>query len=394
MTQSRKACFIVLLLASSVAQAAGPRFPLYESGTEDIVDYDKYGYFTNEGLPNFQYVITNRDGLAEASGSGVDPNSSIPDDPAYKKALAAGKLDDDWWSHVQTPNPQIDLFIWYEAGDDPGVRQFYMGKILERSGHYVQALKAYRACMVLYPDSAAWSASGEFSWSIAEGAWNQILNLTRKHPEVGMQLIGANVTSRTLANGLTVSVTPGLFVPVGRELASRPDLQDAARVKPDLDVGVQVEANVKPQADAGVQVEANVKPKADAGVQGEANVRPETELSPDVLAEVQPEMVDPYEIVATRGTGTVQLVKYASGDWQMLVQGKPYFVNAVVYDPTKVGVVPWEWDWMWADDNTNGVVDIEEVWMDHNKNNNRAVEGTIVGDLSLLAEMGCNTIKT
>ena len=48
-------------------------FKLYDPGTEDIVDYSKYGTFEGLGTEKYQYKITNRKGLAAAGRRGDLP---------------------------------------------------------------------------------------------------------------------------------------------------------------------------------------------------------------------------------------------------------------------------------------------------------------------------------
>ncbi|HIE11508.1 MAG TPA: hypothetical protein EYP62_07835 [Kiritimatiellae bacterium] len=314
----------------------GPSFELYDPGIDRPVPYPEFGYFTNEGTYQFAYVITDRVGLAEASGEFVDPNRSVYEDPAYLEARKEGKLDvEDHWKHTQTPNHQLDLFIWADAPEDAGVRQFFLGQILERAGHYMQALKAYHASMVLYPASVCWSSGGEFEWSIAEAAWHAIENLTREHPELGWKLAGADVTTFVDQSGMKVAVCPGNF----ERLESLPR-------------------------------------KVPASETGEAY-----------------RVLERLKIVGKRGEGKVRFVKYENGHWQMLVDNEPYFIKGVTYAPTMVGRLPWKWEWMWADENTNGFVDALEAWVDRNRNGIRDYDEPVVGDFHLLREMGCNTIR-
>ena len=149
--------------------------------------------------------------------------------------------------------------------------------------------------------------------------------ILRMHPELNLRLVGADVTTRTEAGGLAITVNPGTL----------------ERVDP-----------------------------AAAAATGDVNA-----------------------VAMQRGTGTVQLVQYGNGDWRMLVEGKPYFVQGLCYSPTRIGVVPWEWNWLWSDENTNGVLDSFEVWVDANQNNRRDPDEPITSDYQLMKDIGCNTIK-
>lgn len=340
-----------VLVAPWVAFAAiEPKFLLFDPGTEDIVDYEKYGEFRNVGTPDYEYAIHDEEGLAAASGEGIDPSRSIRKNPDFKKVHARGKLGTgNHWRRVNTSNPQLDYFEWNEANEEPGVRLLFVGKAMEKGGHLIHALKAYRAVMVLYPDSSAWSTGGEFQWSAAEAAWHSIMNLLRKNPDLNIRLVGADVTTRIERDNLVVIVNPGRL----ERLAPVEILSEAA---PE---GVEVvEEAVEPE------VEEDARPPIDRSV-----------------------------IIQQRGTGKVQLVQYLHGEWEMIVEGQPYFIRGMNYSPTKVGVVPWEWDWKWADENTNGIVDCFEVFVDANKNGSQDEDEPTISDFKLMKDMGVNTIK-
>ena len=357
-----RGCLVSLvLLAAQGAAGAEPRFKLYDPGTESIVDYEKYGEYLNAGTKDFRYVIKDREGLARASGEGIDPSLSITNNPEYRKALRSNKLKGDWWKHVGTSNPQLDYFVWAHAPEDPGVRLLYVGKAMEKGGHLMHALKAYRAAMILYPDAACWSSGSEFQWDVATAAWNAIQNLLRKHPELNLQLVGADVVSRADSSGLNIIVRPGKLERVA-----------VAGAAPE----------VKPEELPAEGAETNAPPE-------DTNA---TEQASTVAGETYPP-VDPNAEVMHRGTGTVQLVQYGDGSWKMFVDGQPHFIYGMNYAPVRVGVKPWEWNWMWSDENTNGVVDSFEVWVDENRNNRQDDDEPMTSDYELMKQMGVNTIK-
>ena len=93
----------------------------------------------------------------------------------------------------------------------------------------------------------------------------------------------------------------------------------------------------------------------------------------------------------------VRLNKGYNGNWQLLVNGQPYFIKGVSYSPNKVGQSPENAtldDWMESDLNNNGKIDApQESWVDKNRNNVQDADEQIVGDFSLLKEMGANTIR-
>lgn len=357
----RRCLVVSLLLAARYTAGAEPQFKLYDPGTEEIVDYEKYGKFLNVGTKDFRYVIKDQAGLARASGEGIDPSLSITNNPEYRKALKGDKLKGDWWKHVGTSNPQLDYFVWAHAPEDPGVRLLYVGKAMEKGGYLMHALKAYRAAMILYPDSACWSSGSEFQWDVATAAWNATLNLLRKHPELNLQLVGADVVSRADTSGLNINVRPGKLerIPVPVPLAEEKSVDQPAE-----------------GSDTNALAEDT---NAAAGVGA-------------VVGETYPP-VDPNAELIHRGTGTVQLVQYGDGGWKMFVDGQPYFIYGMNYAPVRVGVKPWEWNWMWSDENTNGIVDSFEVWVDANRNNRQDDDEPITSDYELMKRMGVNTIK-
>lgn len=102
------------------------------------------------------------------------------------------------------------------------------------------------------------------------------------------------------------------------------------------------------------------------------------------------------KIAEERG-GKVKVVKYDDGTWQLLVNGKQYFIKGIMFTPVKIGESPDEAtmrDWMYYDDNHIDKNDIAyKTWLDKNKNNKRDAGEEIEGDFSLLKKMGCNTIR-
>ncbi len=103
------------------------------------------------------------------------------------------------------------------------------------------------------------------------------------------------------------------------------------------------------------------------------------------------------EIAERRGEGKVQAVKYDDGAWELLVEGKPYFIKGMMFSPVLIGESPQDAtmrDWMIIDDNGNGKSDIAlDTWADENRNNRRDATEEPEGDFSLLKKMGCNTIR-
>ncbi len=87
----------------------------------------------------------------------------------------------------------------------------------------------------------------------------------------------------------------------------------------------------------------------------------------------------------------------ANSGWQLLVDGKPYFIKGVDYRLTKVGQSPDQGtltDWAYDDFNRNGIIDGPyEAWVDGNFNNVKDADESNVGDFALMKQMGANTIR-
>jgi len=192
---------------------------LAEPGTEKVVDYEKYGEFQGIGTFDYRYVTKDFQGLARASGEGIAPNRNAARNPEYAKVVAQKRIKKNIWEHKPhlSGDPQADYFAWSVSGEDPGVRLLQIGIALEEAGQFEHALKAYRAAMILHPKSYAWSSPKKrWTWLVAPQAWGRIVNLTQRHPELGLKLEGANVRTQTkIDNDWTknrVAVTPGRFV--------------------------------------------------------------------------------------------------------------------------------------------------------------------------------------
>ncbi|MBN1522799.1 MAG: hypothetical protein JW928_09745 [Candidatus Aureabacteria bacterium] len=103
------------------------------------------------------------------------------------------------------------------------------------------------------------------------------------------------------------------------------------------------------------------------------------------------------KIIQTRGGTKVFAVQHENGDWELMVDGKPYFIKGVLFSPVKIGESPGDAtmrDWMYYDDNNNSVNDMAyEVWVDKNRNNIQDEDEKPVGDFQILKDLGCNTIR-
>lgn len=309
---------------------------LFDPGTEDVVDYSKYGEFKNIGTKDYQYLITDQAGLMAAVGEGIYPNtSSVRRNPELKKALKEKRLEGDLWDFLYCPDMEAAFLKWATSNEPQGVKLFGTGLILEKAGLITQAIKCYYAIVVHFPGSYGWTY-WHTPWYVGQAAIAKINYLLMRNPQLGYKLEGAQVNiingyDNDIANDTAIA-NPGKFVKVS--------LADQAQGKT-------------------TQEGAAIKKKV--------------------------------------GKGKVRLVQYAGGDWQLLVEGKPYIIKGITYAPTKVGQSPDEGtlgNWMEEDFNKNGKIDGPyDAFVDKNKNNIQDADEPSVGDFKLMQDMGVNTIR-
>ena len=310
-------------------------------GTSKVVDYRKFGNFLNVGTKDYHYQMTDQSGLTAAVGEGIYPNiSDVYKDPYYKKALKEGRLEGNHWDFVNSLDLEAAFFKWATAPESWGVKLFYIGIILEKSKMYAEAIKAYHAIIVHFPNTIAWTY-WQTPWYPAQAAIAKIHHIVRMHPELKFEFKWAKISiensfDNDAKNDVTVT-KPGVI----REL----NAIDLARESLHLDT-----------------------PKMPLG-----------------------------NIVKTSGDGNVRFVKYESGHWQLLVGGKPYIIKGVTYAPTKVGQSPDQntlANWTEADFNKNDLFDGPyEAFIDKNKNNRQDSDEPPEGDFSIMKGMGVNTLR-
>ncbi|MBI4354113.1 MAG: hypothetical protein HY595_02640 [Candidatus Omnitrophica bacterium] len=314
-----------------------PAFRLNEEGSEPVVDYERYGVFHDVGLPTYHYEITDLSGLAKAAGEGIYPNEeSILKDPAYRKAMEEGRLDGHVWDFVAHDDVHLGFLKWAGTVEQPpGLKQFFVAQALERAGLLSAAVKAYDAVLVHFPDEVGWT---EFQtpWYVGPTARDKLDTLLRLHPELGFRLEGARIV---IQQGFDNDVTNDVIV-----------------------------------------------------------------ASPGRLVQVSPHDVVPpaqdlssVDVLQDKGKGRVRLRQYANRHWQLFVDGEPWVIRGMSYQPSAVGESPDEGtlkDWMTADRNQNGKPDGPfDAFVDANLNNLHDPEEPTVGDFHLMNEMGVNTLR-
>ena len=312
------------------------KIALYDAGKENFVNYDKYGEFKNIGTKDFQYIVKDQEGLSAAVGEGVYPNTtSVRWDPEFKKALKEKILEGSHWDFVQSPDLEAAFLKWANAPEPQGVKLFYTAFLLEKSGLIKHAIKCYYSIIVHFPGSYGWTY-WHTPWYVGQAAIAKINYLLRRNPQLGYRLEGADIN---IINGYDNDVSNDIVI-----------------TNPGKFVKVKMLDKFKP--------------------------KPSTEL---------------LSIKRRLGKGKVHLIQYETGDWQLIVDGKPYVIQAVTYAPTKVGESPDNGtmtNWMEDDFNKNGKIDGPyDVFVDKNRNNKQDTDEPVVGDFKLMQEMGVNTIR-
>ena len=309
---------------------------LYDSGKEDFIDYAKYGEFKNVATKDYKYVVKDQEGLSAAVGEGVYPNTtSIRWDPAYKKAVKDKRLEGSHWDFLHSPDLEAAFLKWATAPEPQGVKLYYTGLILEKAGLTKQAIKCYYSIVVNFPGAYGWTY-WHTPWYVGQAAIPKIKNLLRRNPNLGIKLVDADIK---ITNGFDHDIS-----------------NDTVITNPGKFVKINPLEKLKP------------KPSADL-----------------------------LSIKKRLGKGKVHLVQYETGDWQLLVNGKPYTIQGITYAPTKIGESPdngTQTNWMEDDFNKNQKADGPyDAFVDKNKNNLQDPDEPSVGDFKLMKEMGINTVR-
>lgn len=320
-------------------EAVITKVKLYDPGQELPINYEKYGEFKNAGSKNYKYIIEKPIELAEAVGEGIYPNTnSVKFDPRYQEIK--NKLHKvDHWKILNSRDLNTAFYKWIKTPEPTGIRQFYIAEILERSGLIEHAVKAYYAVLVHFPKTYGWTYWNT-PWYVGNAALYRIKYLLRKYPKLNLKLENAEIT---IINGFDNNIRNDAFVVNPGKLVKKSFWE-------------------KRFSEKGCKQEKRKLGK-----------------------------------IRKSSGKTVKLVQYQSGDWQLLVDGKPFMLKAITYDPTRVGESPDEGtmeDWTRQDTNNNNIIDAPfEAWVDKNKNNQKDPGEKEVGDFQLMKEMGVNAIR-
>lgn len=310
---------------------------LFDPGTEDFVNYEKYGRFENVGTKDYKYNISDQEGLIKAVGEGVYPNNSaVRRDPIFKQIIKEKRLEGDIWDFLYSPDLEAAFVKWTTSSEPQGARLYGTGLVLEKAGLLNQAIKCYYSIVVNFPASYGWTY-WHTPWYLGSAAIAKINFLLKRNPQLGYKLKGANIDiingfDNDISNDVAVT-SPGKFVKVDFT-------QEAAKAKPTAE-------------------SVGIKRKV--------------------------------------GSGKVRLVQYNNDDWQLLVEDKPYIIKGITYAPTKIGQSPDDGtikNWMEEDLNDNGKIDGPfDAFVDKNKNNVQDTDEPAIGDFKLMSDMGVNTIR-
>ncbi|MEW6008678.1 MAG: glycoside hydrolase family 2 TIM barrel-domain containing protein [Candidatus Omnitrophota bacterium] len=314
------------------------KLTLYDSGKESVVNYEKYGKFIGRGSKDYKYEITDQEGLVQAVGEGIYPNTtSVRWDPNFRKAMKAGRLEGSHWDFVYTPDLEANFYKWATASEPEGVKLFYIGLALERAGFIEHAIKAYYAIVVHFPASYGWTY-WQTPWYVGPAAIGKIKYLTFRYPKLGIKLEGAKVR---IINAFDKNISNDLVI-----------------------------------ADPGKLVKKTMLDKVS-------------------LAQTSEKIK--VKVVKKIGGTRIKLVQFDNRHWRLYVNSKPYIIKGISYAPTKVGQSPDDGslsNWMDYDYNHNGLCDGPfDSFIDKNLNNKQDKDEFPIGDFQLMKNMGVNTIR-
>ncbi|MCK4830259.1 hypothetical protein KA005_81830, partial [bacterium] len=221
-----------------------PLFKIHDAGTEEIVDYARYGEFKNIGTSDYQYIINDWEGLSMAVGECIYPNNnSVFVSPYYKTLFKEKRLLGPRWSFTGDVDVLACYFKWaIEDQEDEGVKQFYIAQQLEKAGHIRRAVKAYYNIVVLFPKTIGWTYYLT-PWPVGLKALEQLQVITRTHPELNLRLEGTDIV---LENGFDNNTENDVFtINPGKLVAKAPEQKKVELGKPVKKLGGEIASVVQ-----------------------------------------------------------------------------------------------------------------------------------------------------
>jgi tetratricopeptide (TPR) repeat protein len=299
---------------------------LFDPGSEDFIDYTKFGEFKNLDRKGYAYIVHDQAGLIQAAGEGVYPNSSsVRHNPRFKAAKQEGRLEGSAWDFLHSSDLEAAFFKWATAPEPAGMKLFYTGLILEKAGLIKHAIKCYYAIAVHFPSSYGWTY-WHTPWYVGQAAIAKINFILRNNPEFKHSLIDANIE---VINGYDNDVSNDIvIVNPGRWMRTTQKVQGS-------------------------------KKKIKSG-----------------------------RVEKILGDGKVRLFQYQDRAWKLQVEGKSYVIKGITYSPTRIGQSPDEGtlgNWMFEDSNGNGKIDGPyDSFVDDNRNNLQDEDELSVGDFKFI----------
>ncbi len=184
---------------------------LFTPGTDKIIDYSTYGTFSGVGTKDYKFHMSNPNILSKAVGEGIYPNTGdVFKNPQYAKVFKEGRLKGGHWDLVNTADLEAAYFKWASAPEDPGVKLFYLGYIFEKAQMYEEAIKAYHALIVNFPNTVSWTY-WQTKWYPAQVAVFKIKFILGMHPELNLQYIGGKIQVINQGEQTIIVTDPGVI---------------------------------------------------------------------------------------------------------------------------------------------------------------------------------------
>lgn len=314
----------------------------FTKGSEEIVDYKKYGKFSSRGTPRYRYLIKKMRSLKKAIGPGIFPDfDGIKKKSDYIDAEINGKLEGFLWDFIDRKRDyKINFYKWATTPNESlGVKLFYVGYALEKAGYIKEAIRAYYALLIHHPKAITYTFWHSPIY-LGRIVIDRIHLLTRKYPKLGLKLVDAKISMENVFDN-------------------------------------DVKNDKYTYIDPGYLKKVNPKEVID-----------------------KPVSLSQFKVIETRGGDYVQVKKYNNGHWQLFVKDRPFMVKGVAYTPNEIGKSPdygtlvVHKDWQIIDLNNNGINDVFfESFIDKNKNDSKDEDEKIIGDAQLLKDMGVNTLR-